>query len=302
MQQFTALMKQLLFLMTVFCLVSMYFAYISSRTVNMHLEYSLAPVQNNFLMEKTHSLGIPIKKLRLCDETLSIQYGQGNWHCPEDQTCVNCQQRSIDRHDGMLTEFEKHVEERRLEYSKYDKNKPIILVSLNSGYEKLFRNFLCSVEANYLNNVLNNLYVLPCEKTAVDMLEELGVKHSNANGWMDNFKIDPKFKGTNIGHHYLINGLTFVVMNEMVQAGFSVLMMDADMIFRKSPIPYLNALMNQPEYSRLDFVCQHTGRSYDDRSPCNTGLVFFRPTERTKTLTQTLRDTIGIRPARSDQL
>jgi hypothetical protein len=90
-------------------------------------------------------------------------------------------------------------------------------------------------------------------------------------------------------------------MNEMIQEGYSDLMMDADLIFKKNPVPYLKAVMMLPEYSRLDFICQHTGRM-DERSPCNTGFVFFRPTEPTKTLTQTLRNTIGIRPARSDQL
>jgi len=98
----------------------------------------------------------------------------------------------------MLVPFEKYKEERRLEFSKYDKNKPIILISLNSGYEKLFRNFLCSIEKNNLTTVLHNLYVLPCEKNAAEMLEALGVKHSNANGWMNDFKIDTRFKGTNV--------------------------------------------------------------------------------------------------------
>jgi hypothetical protein len=98
----------------------------------------------------------------------------------------------------MLKEFEKDKEERRLEFSKYDKFEPIILISLNSGYEKLFRNFLCSIEKNNLKTVWKNLYVLPCEKNAAEMLQEIGVKHSTANGWMNDFHIDTLFKGTNV--------------------------------------------------------------------------------------------------------
>ena len=88
----------------------------------------------------------------------------------------------------------------------------------------------------------------------------------------------------------------------MVQEGYSVLMMDTDIIFRKSPIPHLMALMEEPEYKHLDFVGQWTGRGADPKSPINTGFVFFRSTQRTKTFTQTLRNAIAIRPEQSDQL
>jgi len=255
----------------------------------------------DFLSSHEHKNSVSIKKLRLCDQKRSITYGNA-WNCPDDPTCVKCQKRSIKRHNSMLNEFEKEKQKRSIEYQKFDKNQPIIIVSLNKGYEKLFRNFLCSLETNNLKNILKNMYVLPCEKSAVQLLDSLkNVRYSKANNWMNNFTINEKFKGTNIGHHYLINALTFVVMNEMIQEGFSVLLMDADIIFRKSPLPYLQSLMETPEFTNIDFVCQHTGRN-DERSPCNTGFVFFRPTERIKTLTQTLRETIALRPQRSDQL
>ena len=107
--------------------------------------------------------------------------------------------QSIARHNELLTEFEKHTEERRREFARYDKKEPIILVALNSGYEKLFRNFLCSTEANHLNNIVfSNLYVIPCELGAARMLYTLDVPHSRANGWMEKFKIMESFQGTNV--------------------------------------------------------------------------------------------------------
>lgn len=255
---------------------------------------------HNFLRTIPHTKAISLRKLRLCDTQLSIQYRGNNWVCKEDPTCVKCQEYSIKRHNALLEQFEKYKEDRIEEYRQYSKDEPIVLVSLNAGYEKLFRNFLCSLEKNNIE-IQHHFYILPCEKSAVEMLKGLGVPHSKANQWMDEFKIDSKFKGTNVGHHYLINALLFVVMNEMIQEGYSVLMMDSDVIFKKNPLPHLKALMTLPDYRRVDFIGQHTGRA-DDRSPFNTGFIFFKPTHRTKTLTQTLRNAIGVRPARSDQL
>jgi len=267
--------------------------------INKHQHFLSAKLSAK-LKQTKKSKGISIKKLKLCDEKRSIHYSEA-WRCPKDPTCIQCQTHSIKRHGDMLKAFEKEKNARLIEYSKYNKDEPIILVSLNLGYEKLFRNFICSVEKNNMKNVLKNIFVLPCEKESIKLLEEMSIKHSNGSNWMNEFKISTLFRGTNIHHHYLINGLTFVVMNEMIQEGYSVLLMDADIIFKKNPIPYLNILMNNLEYSRLDFVCQLTGRD-DERSPCNTGFVFFRPTDRTKRLTQTLRNSIAIRPQRSDQL
>jgi len=289
-------MKQLLFTIITLGVISLYFTVtLKDRPAPQIFE---PPVM--FLKQSVHQKGIPIKKLRLCDTKLTIQYRGNNWVCEKDATCVQCQGHSIKRHNSLLEQFEKYKEDRLKEYQRYNKDEPIVLMSLNAGYEKLFRNFLCSMEKNNIE-IQHHLYILPCEKEAVKMLKGLKVPHSKANNWMDDFKINSKFKGTNVGHHYLINALLFSVMNELVQEGYSVLMMDSDIIFKKDPIPHLKALMTMPEYKRVDLIGQHTGRS-DDRSPFNTGFIFFRPTDRTKTLTQTLRDAIGIRPARSDQL
>ena len=186
-------MKESIILVLILGLMSLYMS-VNFRTTKKF--YTVKKEYPTDLFHVHNNKGYSIKNLKLCEPQNNIHFHK-EWHCPDDITCVKCHTYSIKRHNEMLSAFEKFKEHRRQEFKKYDKNKPIVLITMNSGYEKILRNLMCSLEYSSIN-ITEHLYAVPCEQKAVELLEELHIPHTQYNDWMNEFKIMTKFQGTNV--------------------------------------------------------------------------------------------------------
>jgi len=189
-------MKEIIFLLFLASIASLY---ITFNLRENHQYYNVVEKNDlpiDFFHQHNHPKGYTIRKLKLCDQKRSIHYND-LWKCEQDVTCVKCQKHSIQRHEALLTAFEKFKDVRREEFKKYKKDEPIILMTMNSGYEKILRNLMCSFEMNNIN-ILRNMYLIPCEPEMVKILEEINLPHTKANSWMEEFHIMTKFQGTNV--------------------------------------------------------------------------------------------------------
>ena len=191
-------------------------------------------------------------------------------------------------------QYDKTMKERRdslesmLSPSINRKNDTVILMTVNYGFSWLFSNWVCSLEHNLNENEIQNIK----SKTIVVVTDEKSEKLVNSMGFMTHF---PVWLGPNIlsnieedasdffgeRSHTEINMLTIMLMNDLMQLNYNVLVQDVDIVWNKNPINYL--LHNVV----ADISMSFDGRG-DKRGPGNSGFIFLKNNCVTKVFAKTL--------------
>lgn len=157
---------------------------------------------------------------------------------------------------------------------------PFVLMYINSGFLFLFQNWLCSCEKSGIK-FKKILLVLAGDTGCEKFLKNQGINYVSAVEWY--------LKGTSIRiqkkaaakfgwePHGNINILGIAILNDVVQLGKTVLLMDTDIVWRRNPLPYLMAAA-----VKSDIQMMHDPNRIESKGPGNTGFVFVRSNCRTR--------------------
>lgn len=170
------------------------------------------------------------------------------------------------------------------------KDKPLVLMSFNMGASMFFANWVCYLEAQgMLEEIRAQTLVVTTDWDAYTLCSKLGFTAISPQ-FTENFQISAvgMFGNAPVGPHSVINSVNIMMMDELVNMGYDVLMQDVDIVWERNPLPWLQAAS-----TRLDVLMMPAGRM-DGRGPGNSGFCFIKSNAKTKIFTQTMVNLIPL--------
>ena len=175
--------------------------------------------------------------------------------------------------------------------------KLVYITVVSYGYLFFFYNWLCSIKNNIgsqaLENTISSLIVLASDDDASIFLKKEGFHVINLNEMVPK---DPKYiihkeAPNSFGENNLAlqKGMLFTLASDVVTLGYEFLLFDVDVIMRKDPRHYLSRVGHN-----IDFLITHDGRFpynsnvYDIDGPLNSGIIFGKPSCRSKIALETI--------------
>lgn len=127
---------------------------------------------------------------------------------------------------------------------------PIILMVFNHGYAWLFYNLLCSLEFNGID-IKNRTIIVTTDKMSEELVQSTGF-NAHYPEWLGEgilkritHKAAQSFA---LGAHKWIVSIQIALITDLIEMGYDVIMQDIDLIWYKSPIPWLM----QPQFEFVD--------------------------------------------------
>ena len=197
--------------------------------------------------------------------------------------------------DSWQTQFTRKINERRQEISsKLGNTNTVILMVFNHGYSLFFYNFLCSLQKlDKFDDLKQRLFIVVTDKKSKDML-------SNSFEWLMIYY--PSWLGNKIlssitnensikfgsGAFKQTVALQIMIMSDLINSGYNVLLCDTDIVFNKNPLPYLLSLVRKHDTDIQlisDYKCDTT---------INSGFIFMISNCKTRIFMDTMVKYVGL--------
>eukprot|EP01084_Bolivina_argentea_P035068 65025_1 len=165
---------------------------------------------------------------------------------------------------------------------------PIILIVFNYGFAYLFLNWVCSLDYNHLSHLRRNSLIVVSDTKSKNLATKYGFEAVfDLNKVVIN---TTKLQITQIASKAFPEGtfkplVTFqmIVLTDLIEMGYDVLMMDIDIIFQNDPLKYIKYNL----YNWVDIWTMLAPR-YDSLGFSNTGFIIMKSNCKTKTFMQTM--------------
>ena len=173
----------------------------------------------------------------------------------------------------------------------------------NHGYSWLFYNLLCSLDYNDID-IRNRTIIVTTDRESEKLVQATGF-NAHYPEWLGESilsKISSKAaKSFALGAHKWTVSMQIALIADLIHLGHDVIMQDIDMIWYKSPIPYLQ----QAIFKNMDIQMSVDGVDSVDamNGPGNSGFFIVRSNCKMKLFMDTMVSLIGlIMTGRSDQM
>jgi len=255
-------------------------------------------------------IGFPAKPLtieeaRLCDREMQ-PWLKGSLYSCKDPTCRACNKQDQRRKQKLIDVLrnEKNVKARHAQIDEAFKGKEsITLMTVNTGQIHLFLNWVCSCDHHGIP-VRDSTYMVPTDEKAAEIIRKNGFVALPLD-WMNElgFKIDSGYEGADTSGwnphmegHSDINSVTIIVANDIIQKGYTLLLHDVDIVWKRDPRGWLKDAAQQ-----RDLLAMFAPR-WDALGVANSGFIWLKSNRRTKIFIQTLENLLPIKNISDQQL
>eukprot|EP01083_Nonionella_stella_P016422 45843_1 len=232
--------------------------------------------------------------------------------CRSNQTCIECiapwgcSHAWIQKFVKQFITYENEAREKRRnelrniirnKFQLENKQKPIILMTLNNGYIYLFLNWVCSLEAQGIaDSVRKQTIIIVTDEKAEAMARKAGFEVATTD-WVKDIDIEQEAaESYALGAHRWTVSLQIVYTFDLIHLGYDVIQQDVDVAWLADVRSYFHRHID------FDIAMACDGR-LDYIGPGNSGFIYVESNCKTKVFLDTLVFYIGlVIHARSDQV
>lgn len=264
------------------------------------------PLEDSLTLYSYPRAPLDLTDIKACDIRSTVRLAQATEiNCKQDSTCYECTSKERYRANKLRKVFfSESLVALREQFIKrnfspkeqdIDSELPVFVASVNYGLVYLFLNLACSIEMNGFFDPRKYFYLFPTDKEAYDVLHRNGFIVEPLTWLKGAPKILSEYTGkNNAGGHALINTLLAFAGNFLLQRGYTIVLTDVDIVFKRNPFPYLNKAAKHRDV--LGFLAPLTSQL----GFMNSGFLYLRPTRKMKIFFQTFENLSFIKK-RSDQ-
>jgi len=234
---------------------------------------------------------LDVKELAMCDPGGRINTLRDVWVCPSDPSCLKCSSLTVNMFTRLVKAFRfGDMVAQRVNYFKnrFGNRKTVIVISVNYGQLFLLLNWLCSLSLLGLD--INDFgLIVPTDVESSALLDRIGIKHLSTD-WTRNYQIEKRYTGIATGiQHVQINNVVLLTANELLDAGYNVVLHDVDIVWKVNVLEYLE--QTGVYFDIVGMFAPFVGAKY----PLNTGLIYLRNTARTKVFMKSTENAAAVK-------
>ncbi|GAB5369312.1 hypothetical protein AAMO2058_001394300 [Amorphochlora amoebiformis] len=238
-----------------------------------------------------------IQYLKLCKAASGGPWGPRSFKCDQDESCLACAKPWNKEQAKRLIQAVQdpslmHMRRSYIKQHFPDKEKPIVVIATNKIHFPYLLNWACGCKAHLNQDIRSTTLVLGADDQTYDYSIKRGFpalkpsmfnvspRHLNetwANEW--------NLTRNNVAKMGFPDSMAMLVTltSELLTLGYTVVSQDADVVWRKDVLAYLNS----EHLHNVHLATQMAPRA-DAQGPVNTGFVLIRPSKMTRVFMRSL--------------